>query len=392
MRVAIIADSHFDESTRFEECVSIHQWIVNDVYDRGVDLVLHAGDVFERASTPKERLAVREWLLDLAITCPVVIVRGNHDAPGDLEFFDRLRGNYPIIVEENAGVHHIAGVCIQAMAWPRKANVLSMLEGVGREAGEAVAGEALRNVLRGLDHDAYQRGPAYPHLPEPPRILLAHAMVSGSRTSTGQPLTGCNLELGLQDLELAGADFVALGHIHLGQDWRLSDGTPVVYPGSPRRCTFGEREPKGYVVVDLDKHGGPVSWEHIDTPCTPMLHIEAHFDGDRMVYLDDSHDVEVDAAEVRFRYHTAPEHREAARERADRAASRWLSVGAIHVKLEEVVEVAQRARAPEVAAAQGIGPKLRAYWRAKDDVPEEPRAVRLVGGAAEVEEEVRHAV
>ena len=102
-RIAVIADSHFDETPggRFEECIRIHEWIAEDIAARGVDLVLHSGDLFERRSTPRERQAVADWLRAVARVAPVAIVRGNHDASGDLPLFERLRTQHPILVFEH---------------------------------------------------------------------------------------------------------------------------------------------------------------------------------------------------------------------------------------------------------------------------------------------------
>lgn len=259
-RVAIIADSHFDEGSRWEEGLRIHDWIVRDLELRGVDLILHAGDVFERKSTARERLEVARFLTAAASLAPVVVVRGNHDALEDLAIFGKLETRHPVIVEEAAAVHVVAGVAVACLAWPRKASLLAATGDTGKEAGERSAGDALRNVLRGLGlqleaHDG-------------PRVLLSHAQVCGSRTSTGQPLVGCDLEVGLEDLALCGADFYALGHIHLPQDWTIN-GAPVVYPGSPRRTAYGELEEKGYVVATLEA-GRPVGWDRIPTPAAPM--------------------------------------------------------------------------------------------------------------------------
>ena len=55
MQVAILADSHFDEHSRFAECVRVHDWIADDIAARDVDLVLHAGDLYYRKSSPPER-------------------------------------------------------------------------------------------------------------------------------------------------------------------------------------------------------------------------------------------------------------------------------------------------------------------------------------------------
>src|SRR5690606_16478370 len=108
---------------------------------------------------------------------------------------------------------------------------------------------------------------------ESPALLVAHAMVSGSATSSGQPLVGCDLELGLEDIATARCP-VVLGHVHKAQAWEtVPRGEPVIYTGSPRRTAFGEIEEKGVVVLTFDGEE-LVSWERVETPCRPMWLVE----------------------------------------------------------------------------------------------------------------------
>lgn len=398
-RIAIIADSHFDEASRFDECIRVHHWIAEDIRRREVDLVLHAGDVFERKSSPRERLAFATWLQLVCNVAPVVVVRGNHDVPGDLTLFEQLDTKHPVVVARHPEVHHVAGVAVGCLPWPRRAELLAQAKNAGLEDIEHDARQQLRNVLRGLATGMAEH--------EGPRVLLAHAMVSGSVTSTGQPLVGCDMELSLDDLALAGADFIALGHIHQGQDWpgvarrgvATGEVVPVVYPGSPRRTAFGEVESKGYVIAELESglSVGASSWERVETPCTQMVLLEdewADAEGrwafrlGRVVLFHDN----IAGAEVRYRYRVPSDQREPAKAAADEFRHRLVNeFGAVDVKLEPVVIATTRARVPEVAAARGLGPKLEALWVSQDQVPSPERAKRLLAIAGELEEEVRSA-
>jgi len=381
MKIAIIADSHFTERSRWLECRRIHEWIESDIAARGVDLVLHSGDLFDAKSTPTERLAVAEWLADVATHAPVVIVRGNHDAIGDLELMGKIRSKHPIIVEEAAGVHVVAGAAVACLAWPRKAELLARIGAVGQDESDAVVAEALRSVMLGF------RGQLEAH--DGPRILLAHAMVRGSKTTAGQPLIGMPMELGLDDLALAGADLVALGHIHAHQAW--DDKSFVVYPGSPRRTEFGDVDPKGYVIAETLRLENPTvrscGFHFVETPATPMLLLEAVWDAEHGILFGLHRLTDVAGAEVRLRYVVPAEHREAARARAEEYRATALARGAAVVKLEEVVETSVRARAPEVAEAKTLTDKLRAYWKAKGEDLGEREGV-LLGKACRIEEEV----
>ncbi len=394
-RIAVIADSHFCEESRFEECIRLHDWIVDDLAKRSVDLVIHTGDIFDRKSTPAERLAVANWLRKCGEIAPVLIVRGNHDVLGDLAIFRALRTKHPITVEEAAGVHVVNGIAVAAVAWPRKAHLLASGNG-GHEESEQAAGDAMRNLLRGLGVELSQH--------DGPTVLAMHAMVRGSVTSVGQPLVGCDLELGLDDLALAGAQIVALGHIHKGQDWEHGH-MPIVYPGSPRRTAFGEVEEKGYLILDLDHTDGTALWERVIVPATPMLLLTARWwhDADPPTFGFDT-EAEVGGevplgeagergilagAEVRFRYEVAADHREAAKRAAvelrDRMLGEWK---ARSVKVEEVVLATSRTRTPEIVHAKTLDDKLRALWRARRNEPDPQRAERLLTKVHELEGEV----
>src|SRR6185295_16420747 len=104
------------------------------------------------------------------------------------------------------------------------------------------------------------------------------------------------------------ADAYLLGHIHKGQAWKIGDA-PCIYPGSPRRTAFGETERKGYTVVELDKHG-VIGCEFVEVPATPMVHIEGAFD-ETLRWYEQGPDVK--GAEVRLRYQTPADQRDAAR-------------------------------------------------------------------------------
>lgn len=371
-RVAIVADSHFAEDKRFEECVRIHRWIADDMRERNVDVVLHAGDVYERASTPVEREAVADWVMSVTQNAPMMVVRGNHDRIVDLRLLERLRTRFGVKVEEAAGFHVVAdrlgrSLGVACVAWPHAAELAR---------SGMTAGAALEVVMRELG----ERAMRYRTLFRRPVVLLAHAMVTGSVTSTGQPLVGAPMEVGLEQLGLVGADFYALGHVHKGQSWAWN-GAPVWYPGSPRRTNFGETEPKGYLVVDFAEDG-EVTCERIETPCTPMLLVEDEWN-DAAFHSTDA--VEPAGAEIRFRYRVADDQRETAAAAAAAVRYAWMGRGAAFVQVEPVVIARRRARAPEVARATTLGDKIVAMWEHAGTVPEPERRARLLAKLGEVD-------
>lgn len=380
MRIAVIADSHYDQHKRFEECIRLHNWIADDCARRGIDLFIHTGDLYERKSTPLERLAAAAWAQKMADQAPGVFVRGNHDALDDLPLLAQLDTANPITVVETAAVVEVAGALVACVAWPRKAELLAASGLDSHEASEGVAADLIRNVLRGLgdemaDHDG-------------PKLLAMHAMVRDSVTSTGQPLVGCDFEIGIEDLALARADAYLLGHVHMRQHWLIGTA-PCIYPGSPRRTNFGELEAKGYVLLDFDDAGKLVAWEFIEVPATPMLHVDDEWrDGE---WLAGAHGLPSTCAgaELRFRYRVPGDQRAAARAAAEKWRDDWMAEGAVSVKLDEQVILEQRTRADAIPPQAPLAEKVAAYWTAKRFEPGERRDALIA--KLRLIEEARHA-
>src|SRR3990167_857447 len=391
MRIACIGDSHFDSSAggRLNECVTVHDWICSDLARRGVDVILHAGDLFERKSTPADRNAAATWLQRCAAIAPVVVVRGNHDVPGDLRIMGELEAKHPIRVSECPQVDTVAGIAIGSLPWPRKAELLAQLDRDAslEQAGE-VAQEALRDVLRGIGSEMRTGCP---------RLLLAHAQVRGCVTSTGQPLVGHDMELGLEDLALAGADIVLLGHIHKAQSWEWNRDNlevPIVYTGSPRRTAYGESEPKGYVLVEFEQRADGrwgVSWERVETPAQAMVLLEDEsVDGCWRTSMTDDQIEQLAGSDVRFRYEVASDQREAARAAAEEVRRELVDQGAERVKVEECLRPTTRSRTADVAEATTTAAKLQRLWKVRGEELG-AREPRVLGRLAEIEDEGREA-
>lgn len=392
MKILASGDHHFDaRSKRWEECLRIHEWIADLVEREQPDAFLSAGDIYERASTPVEREAVATWLTRIADVCPVVIAKGNHDARADVALMRRLKARHPVIVEEACGVHVIGGIAVAAVAWPSKASLLAML---GRDVDTAGADDAaraaLQDVFRGLAAELDAKAAGLP------RVLLTHAMVDGSRVSTGQPLYGMELRVGLEDLALARCPLVVCGHVHKPQDWSFGD-VEVVYTGSPFRTAYGELETKS--VLFAEWVDGNHACSRIPTPAQPMVLMEGYFAdgeleveagfgvcGDLALVVPDPDIPGQPGADVRLRYSVAADEREAGRAAAAEKRAELVGTwGAARVTVEEVVEAKARARAPEITEATSTADKLRVLWTSRGEELGE-REPRVMGRLGELEE------
>lgn len=114
-----------------------------------------------------------------------------------------------------------------------------------------------------------------------PKILLGHWTVSGCQTASGQTMFGADIAVGLEDIELSGANACMLGHIHKVQSWDLANGCKVAYCGSSYPCNWGELDKKSFNVWTFDEETGDlISLETVPFPHKPMVKVEILFTGE----------------------------------------------------------------------------------------------------------------
>lgn len=376
LKIAHLADSHFDEKHRLDDNVAVHGAFVDQAKAAGVDVILHAGDFFERRSTPAERNALLRFLCEAADVAPVVGCKGNHDADDDLTVFNRLDTRHGVEIFERPGISgdngsSLGGVplalSVLALPWFTKAGVVARLAAdvPSAESTEATI-SAARRLLAMLSVQVQERV-ALGTVP----LLVGHVLVAGSETSTGQTLIGSTVELAPADLAELGCAYAALGHIHKRQSW---NGDRVAYSGSPNRQNFGEPEAKGWNLVEIDtarwREPGGVAVSFQELPARRIVLLEEDWTGGSAHWHDTRGDLS--GALVRVRYSIKPEDLHLVDDAGVEAAIR--ARGAHDVKLEPVLVHQDRVRCAEIAKAETTFDKLRAFWVAKGiDVPEANR-------------------
>jgi DNA repair exonuclease SbcCD nuclease subunit len=373
MKFLATGDDHWDQDSRFDECQRVHGWIAEQVEKEKPDAFLDGGDIYERASTPKERAAVADWLERIAEVCPVIISKGNHDRPTDVALLGKLKTRHQVTVEERAGVHVVGGIAVAAVAWPNRASIAAMMgRPLSSEAIDQVAQHELGNVLRGLGAELDRHAL--------PRVLLGHFMIDGSEVGTGQPpLVGAEMRVHLADLALARPQITIASHVHFAQAWQY-DGASILYCGAPYRNTFGELGPKSIVMADITAKG--VTWSRLETPATRMVLLTGEWREGALAWQQSEN---CDGAEVRLRYGVDADQRDGAKATAQKVAAFLSDHGAVSVKIEEVVRATTRARTPEIALAVTIEDKLRCLWKAKGIGFSHDRERRLLAKLNELE-------
>lgn len=244
--------------------------LVDVVREREVDVVLVAGDVYDRAvpAVPTVRL-LSEALERLSALATVIVTPGNHDSAARLGFAAGLmrdglhllteatRVGVPVVVSDAAGP-----VAFYGLPYLDPDSVRSSLspsdEPLAR-SHEAVVGAALNLVKTDLERR-----------PDTRSVVMAHAFVTGAAPSESERDIRVGGVDSVPSRAFEGFDYVALGHLHGAQVVRGSS-TVIRYSGSPLAFSFGERnQVKSSALVELDGSGG-VSVELVPAPVPRRL-------------------------------------------------------------------------------------------------------------------------
>jgi DNA repair protein SbcD/Mre11 len=264
LRILFLADSHLGcelpdqprvkRRRRGHDFLDNYQLALAPALKGDVDLVIHGGDVFDRARvSPALAYQALEPLRRIAARgIPVVIVPGNHERGQlphrhfaehpNLHVFDRAR----------TFVVNVAATRVALTGFPY------YRRNVRGEFGTILS----ETAWRGVDADV--------------RLLCVHHCIEGA-TVGPQNFTfrGASDVIRINDVP---PEFAAVlsGHIHrhqvLSQDLHgRAVAVPVFYPGSIERTAYAEvGEAKGYLMLRVDDARQRVDWEFRQLPTRPL--------------------------------------------------------------------------------------------------------------------------
>jgi exonuclease SbcD len=256
MRVLHTSDWHvgrtFHGRDLLREQESVLSGLADLVADERVDVVVVAGDLYDRAVPAAEAVAActRVFTAIRAAGARLVITPGNHDSAPRLGAFAGFA--------EAGGLHlrtSIAGLAEPVLLADRHGPValygIPYLEpdparhvlGVPTVRGHAAV---LTEAMRRVRADLAERGPGTRS------VVLAHAFVSGGEPSDSERTIAVGGVERVSETVFDGVDYVALGHLHGPQQLREH----LRYSGSPLAYSFSEaRQRKSVWLVELDAAG-----------------------------------------------------------------------------------------------------------------------------------------
>jgi len=346
MRILSTGDWHFNAGYDDDVSDSVGQ-IINYTYKNNVDLVVITGDIYERASDPDSRNLAIACIQGLANKVPVIIVRGNHDAPGDLKLYNEIRSKYEIKVFEAPGFYKptaigSASVLIHVMPWLTKARWQSLHPEASKEEGDRTVSQMVLEFLRNnvLLHAGYKH------------ILAGHMTIAGAKAQNRQQLGADGVTLGMYDITEAGFYAAMLGHIHMKQ---YLNSDLEFYNGSVAALDYGETPHKFFSVLDTETN--EVEWQQLNT--IHRQDLTAHWTPQGIEFETYNPDT-IRGARVRVNLRVeGGDNLAAAREQIAIAMD---TLGALEYKVNPQVMPVSKVRAVDISRARSLSDKLKQYW------------------------------
>jgi len=375
MKLIHFADAHF-EKDKLDKCVASANFIVERANEIQPDLIVSAGDIFNRLQTLNSKSAVtaaKSFIMRLAEIAPVVMVKGNeaHDSAGCLEIFKDLESSYPIFTTERAETIWLTNsglfvteqptspaALIHLLSYPEKAWFLSGKESLSIDESNRLIQEALQKIFAGFGAISMDA--------KCPVILLGHGNIAGARLCSGQDLVSQDIMLSKHDLMQARADIQCWGHIHECQEVSRY----IWYSGSTNHNNWGEVTPRFILLHEIER--GSCQTTKIQIPSRPLSLHEAMWDPKSG--WDDDGERDWEGAELRIRVRLLREH-------SDLITDEQIQhnyPGAHSYKIERIIVPEERLRAANIVKARTLAEKVTEWGSVVDkDVP--PEVLELAG-------------
>lgn len=248
------------ENVRFLDICKCLEALVAGAKEQQPDFAVIAGDIFHQARVwsdrgLKEQQTAVRFLRELAIICPVVVMRGtpNHDSAEQFATLEStFQGEYdgeihvvtePGIVTTSSynGEKEIQIACIPGFD---RGYYRAQHPGLSSEEENEVFTKAIEDIIIGL------KAKCEPGIPS---VLMGHFTITGANMESGQTAFFSQFEPVVYPATLTAADFdlVCFGHIHRHQ--QLDGCKNTFYCGAVSQLNFNdEGQERGYYIHDID--------------------------------------------------------------------------------------------------------------------------------------------
>lgn len=275
MRIFHTADWHLGRMLYGRSLLEDQQHFIETVFLPAVaaekpDLVLIAGDIYDRKIAPAEAIRLFDKTLTslAALGCTTGLIAGNHDAPERIAIMKDILKTAGIYI---AATLEDAAKPLELEKDGERLQVFLLPYFDTATARDFFHDETLKGesacMQRAVEHIKPQFKDGYT------KILCTHCFVTGSFTSDSESTIFVGGSGEVTADSFADFDYVALGHLHGSQ----KAGKNGRYSGSPLKYSLDEtRHKKAYTVLTIS--GGRVQADTIPIlPLRDVVSIEGFF-------------------------------------------------------------------------------------------------------------------
>ena len=236
-------------------------WMIGQCAAQSIELVVIAGDIFDRAVAPTESVVMFRGALRRlqAAEITVAVITGNHDGADRVFAYDDLLDRCGVLIR--GGYSKIGEVLsVTFTDGPLDLVMLPFLD-------PQSAPDDLPLTAHEPETDAFERrrrrthqsvleaaiAAARPNVTSPRSLAIAHAFVAGAAASDSERQLSIG-GTGTVDASLFSEfSYTALGHLHRPQV--VSANGNVRYSGTPLAYSFSEDHPKSVTIIDMAPDG-----------------------------------------------------------------------------------------------------------------------------------------
>ena len=265
MKILHTSDWHLGQSfkgrSREEEHKSFLSWLLKEIEEQNIDILIVAGDIFDTSNPPNYALKMYHNFLAKIIktNCKdIVFVAGNHDGVSTLEVSkDLLKSlNIHVVASGEDGDEVLVKIEKDEQLQAIVCAVPYLRDRVLRNANESKTSREVESELKEEVKNYYKR--IYDRAKElsssVPIIATGHFTTSGATISEDSERKIGTLE-NIDSKILSSFDYVAMGHIHRPQI--IAKTETMRYSGSPIPLSFSETGNKKSVVIVAFDEGNP---------------------------------------------------------------------------------------------------------------------------------------
>ena len=238
-------------------------WLLAIVKTEAIDVVLVAGDIFDKPTPSEDSINLVDEILVslLEVGVSVVVISGNHDSAGRLNFCSKAMENAGLYIRTEQRNLSDIGAPIHLEKNGESVSIIPIPYLDPQRVIEI--GEAERSHGGLIDEILKIR---IKEVADPSKtVVMSHAFVAGGSESDSERKISIGGAARVATDVYQGFGYVALGHLHRPQP---VGGPNMYYSGTPLQYSFSEEHPKTVRIIEISED---VKTREIGIPVGPTV-------------------------------------------------------------------------------------------------------------------------